>query len=110
MNASNTIPAAEGEVYFSKLHEGNTGIDVRVRHLALPEKLNMQTNSYVVWVQGNGEETPQNVGMMKVDRDLNARLITKTPLSRFDLFITAEPSGQVTVPSGERLLWTSYSR
>ena len=106
---SNDIPAAQGGVTFSKLDDGNTGIDINIRHLAPSWKVSNEANNYVVWVQRDKESPPQNVGMMKVYDGRHARLKTKTPLHSFDLFITTESTGQVLTPSGEKLMWTSYS-
>lgn len=105
-----TMPAAEGKAKFSKASNDNTTVDVSVKHLAQPEKLTPPASTYVVWIQANPNEGPQNIGQLKVDKDLNGTLQTVTPFHSFDLFITAEGSGQVQSPAGKRLLWTSYSR
>jgi hypothetical protein len=110
LNASSTIPAAQGTVKLDKTKNGNTSIDVLVKHLAEPQKLTPPANAYVVWVSGSKDAAPQNVGALAVDKDLSGELQTTTPLSSFDLFITAEQSGQVQQPVGEKLLWTSYNR
>ena len=109
-NASPTIPSAEGTVKINKTTNGNTSIDVLVKHLAKPDKLTPPASTYVVWVRGSKEAAPQNVGALVVDKNLSGELQTTTPLSSFDLFITAEESIQVQQPSGQQLLWTSYNR
>jgi hypothetical protein len=109
LTASPTIPAAEGKVTFGKTKNDNVAVDLTVKHLANPEKLSPPAANYVVWLQPNNSATPQNIGALKVDKDLTGTLQTQTAMHSFDLFITAEGSGQVLAPAGKRLLWTSYS-
>jgi hypothetical protein len=108
--SSPSMPAAEGSAKFSATKNDNTSVDLRVKHLAHPEKLTPPASSYVVWVRANKDAAPQNVGALKVDEDLTGSFLAETPLHSFDLFITAETSGQAQTPSGTSLLWTSYSR
>ena len=109
MTVSQELPAAEGTADFARTKNENTSIEVKVKHLASPEKLDPPAVTYVVWVRQDGEERPQNVGALKVDDNLTGTLATVTPLRRFELFITAEDDGQAREPSGEPLLWTSHN-
>ena len=110
LSSDPTMPAAEGQAKFSMGTNDNTAIDVNVKHLAQPEKLTPPASTYVVWTQAKPNEAPQNIGQLKVDKDLSGTIQTVTPLHSFDLFITAEGSGQVQSPTGKHLLWTSYSQ
>ena len=110
LNTSPTIPAAQGIVNLEKAKNNNTSIDLVVKHLAEPRKLTPPANVYVVWVRGSKDAAPQNVGALTVNKNLTGELKTTTPLAAFDLFITAEESGQVQKSSGQQLLWTSYNR
>lgn len=110
LSASPSMPAAEGSAQFRATKNDNTNIDLRVKHLAHPEKLTPPASSYVVWTKANKDATPQNIGALKVDKNLDGSLQTETPMHSLELFITAEPSGQATQPTGQPLLWTSYSR
>ena len=74
------------------------------------EKLSPPAGNYVVWTRATTGAPAQNIGELKVDKDLNGELNAETPLHSFDLFVTVEASGQVQEPSGQRLLWTNYSR
>lgn len=109
MNASPAIPAVEGHAKFGRAPNGNTSVDVTVKHLADPEKLTPPANTYVVWLRPNKDAAPQNIGALTVDKKLNGELNTVTALRTFDLFITAEASGQVQAPTGQPLLWTSHN-
>lgn len=62
MNASPAIPAVEGHAKFGRAPNGNTSVDVTVKHLADPEKLTPPANTYVVWLRPNKDAAPQNHG------------------------------------------------
>ena len=109
LNTSSEIPAAEASVKFERTRNDNTEIDLRVKHLADPEKLTPPAQTYVAWVRADKDEAPQNIGGLVVDDKLNGKLKTVTPMHSFELFVTAEASGQVRKPTGKPLLWTSYS-
>ncbi|MDP3543466.1 MAG: hypothetical protein Q8T11_13435 [Elusimicrobiota bacterium] len=110
MSASPSMPAAEGSARFSETRNGNTSIVLRVKHLPHPDKLTPAAGSYVVWTQANKDAAPQSIGALKVDSNLSGSLLAETPLHTFDLFVTAEASGETQQASGQPLLWTSYSR
>jgi hypothetical protein len=110
MSSSPAVPAAQGQVKFEKAANDNTGIDLTVKHMADPQKLTPPAQHYVVWTRQNKDAAPQNIGALSVDKNLTGTLKTVTPLHGFELFVTAEGSGQVQQPTGEPLLWTDYSR
>lgn len=107
---SPALPAVEGSARFSVTVNDNTTIELTVKHLPHPERLSPPATNYVVWLRATKEAPAQSIGALVVDKDLNGKLVTETALHSFDLFITAEDSGQVQQPSGEPLLWMSYSR
>lgn len=110
MSASPAMPAAEGSVRFGASKNDNTTIVLRVKHLPHPDKLTPAAGSYVVWTKSGKDAVPQSIGALKVDADLTGTLLGETPLHTFDLFVTAEASGETQQASGQPLLWTSYSR
>jgi hypothetical protein len=108
--SSGTIPGAQGEVKVGNGDNDNTKLDVEVKHLAEPSKLTPGATTFVVWVKPVGTETPQSLGALKVDKDLEGELKTVTPHRDFELFITAEASPTVPGPTGNSLLWGNVSR
>src|SRR5579883_101972 len=68
-------PAAAGTVITNNDKNGNTEVEVKVEHMATPQALTPAANAYVVWVQPRGE-SPQNVGVLRVNSDLKASLKT----------------------------------
>ena len=109
MNVSPDIPAAQGKVKFSKTNDGNIAINLSVKYLADPQKLQPPAAIYVVWVGKDKDSTRQNVGALKVEKDREGSLKSVTPLHAFQLFVTAEANGQVQEPVGTKLLWIDYS-
>lgn len=110
LTSSTEIPAAQGTVEATATDNGNTALVVTVRHLAPPERVTPGATTYVVWVRDNAQGEAQNVGALKVDKDLNGSLKTTTPLRSFDLFITAEGTPTVTIPRGQELFRASVPR
>jgi hypothetical protein len=110
LSSSPTLPAVEGRAKFNATKNNNTRITLTVKHLPQPEKLTPPANQYIVWTRAAKDEPAQNMGSLVVDKNLNGKLETETPLHTFELFITAEVSGQIQQPFGEPLLWISYNR
>ena len=101
-------PSAQGTATVSTTDDGNTQVDVEVKHLASPAKISPEATTFVVWVKDNYNETnPQNLGALKIDSDLNGKLTALTPLKSFDIYVTAEASPTATEPSNDPVLRTS---
>ena len=109
MNVSPDIPAAQGKVKFHKTDDGNVAVNLSVKYLADPQKLQPPAAIYVVWVSSDKDSPAQNIGALKVDNDREGKLKTVTPLRAFQLFVTAEANGQVQAPAGKKLLWTDFN-
>ena len=107
MTTAQGIPAAEGTVRASHASNQNTALDIEVKHLALPARVAPGATTYVVWSLARGQDTPQNLGALRVDDDLKGTLKTVTPLRTLDVFITAEPTQTGDRPTGQRLLFAS---
>jgi hypothetical protein len=109
MMVSPDIPAAQGKVKFDKTDDGNVAINLSVKYLADPQKLQPPAAIYVVWVSSDKDSPAQNIGALKVDNDREGKLKTVTPLHAFQLFVTAEANGQIQAPAGTKLLWTDFN-
>jgi hypothetical protein len=101
---SGRIPAAQAEVKVKGEDNGNSRVRLQVKHLAPPSAVRPDAQSYVVWIEPAGTSRPQNLGALQVDDDREAKLDATTPYHEFNLFVTAEPSPQAQVPTGEHLL------
>jgi hypothetical protein len=105
MRTNPNIPAAQGSLKYSVTNNNDTRIDLSVEHLADPSRISAEARTFVVWVKPtmkNGH--PQNVGEIRVNQNLAGSLETVTPYHDFDVFVTAEPTGTVDRPSGDRIL------
>ena len=109
MNVSADIPAAQGKVKFDKTDDGNVAVNLSVKYLADPQKLQPPAALYVVWVSSDKDSPAQNIGALKVDHDREGKIKTVTPLHAFQLFVTAEANGQIQTPAGTKLLWTDFN-
>lgn len=105
------VPAAQGQLKIKDAGNNNTGIELRVQHLANPYKIDPGATTFMVWAKPFAETSRVHpLGALSVDKDLSAALDATTPLKNFELFVTAESSSQVQEPQGERLLWATVSQ
>lgn len=105
LTASPENPAAQGIAKVKITDNGNTEIDLVVKHLAPPEKISSGATTYVVWVLGTEPfARHQNMGALVVDKNLDGKFKGVTPLRAFQLLVTAEPSAVSTSPNGKTAL------
>jgi hypothetical protein len=112
LRASTAVPAAEGHVKVAAGDNGNTKLDINVKHLARPDKLAAGATSFVVWARSPMELSapPQNLGALRVNDDLEGSLQTVTPLKQLDLTITPEMSPAASAPTGAPVMTAHISR
>lgn len=102
-------PAAMGKVNTDNDRNGNTGVEVEVKHMATPQSLTPSKTAYIVWVQPRGKE-PEVLGALRVNSDLEGSLKASTPYKDFDIFITAEDNPRPDAPSGMVILKGTVER
>lgn len=101
------LATGDGEAVFERSGDGGTAVRLRVRNLPEPEGLDPPGYAYVAWAQDSPENPPRNLGSLRRDGEAGAGLKARTDLEYFDLFITAEPAGDVERPTGRRLMWAA---
>ena len=105
------VPAAQGQLKISDAGNNNTGVELRVQHLARPTKIDSTATTFMVWAKPLAETARVHpLGALTVNDDLSAQLNATTPLKSFEVFVTAESSSQVQEPQGDRLLWATVSQ
>lgn len=104
-----TAPAAQGKVITGNDRNGNTEVDVQVKHMATPQSLTPAKQAYLVWVQPHGQPA-QLLGTLRVNEDLEGSLKASTPYKDFDVFITAEDQPKPDTPSSTVVLKGSVER
>lgn len=102
-------PAAQGKVITGNDRNGNTEIDVQVKHMATPQSLTPARQAYLVWVQPHGQPA-QLLGTLRVNEDLEGSLKASTPYKDFDIFVTAEDQPKPDTPSSTVILKGSVER
>src|SRR5579864_1416320 len=102
-------PAAMGKVITDNDRNGNTGIEVQVKHMASPESLTPAKTSYVVWIQARGKD-PEALGVLRVNEGVEGSLKATTPYKDFDIFITAEENPKPEMPSSMMVLKGTIER
>ncbi len=110
MTADSSVPAAHGVVVVqTDKDNGNMNLDMKVVNLAEPTNLTPPENVYIVWIRPGGEDAHKQ-GALGVDKNLKGELRTITTAKNFDIFVTAEQSTSVTVPSGVEILRAHVSQ
>jgi hypothetical protein len=106
LTADKSVPAASGQVDVGRDKNGNTRVEIEVKHLALPESLTPPRAVYLVWFQERGSE-PSNQGALKPNKSLKATFRGVTPMKSFDIVVTAESDASAKAPSGTEVLRAS---
>jgi hypothetical protein len=102
-------PAAEGKVITSTDRNGNTEVEIQVKHMATPQSLTPAHQAYMVWVQPRGKE-PELLGALRVNSDLGGSLKSSTTYKDFDVLITAEDDAKPATPSSTVILKGNVAR
>lgn len=108
---SQQIPAAQGEMSVKDAGNNNTQVELSIKHLAPPQKIDAQATTFMVWAKPSSDlRRAQPLGALVVDKDLKGKLTATTPYRNFEVFVTAETSSQVEDPSGDRLMWGTVTQ
>jgi hypothetical protein len=103
MMPAKEVPGAQGTVAVKTGKNGNTEVDVTTKALAQPSALTPPEEIYVVWFQPP-DQSPKNMGALRVDNSLKGKLSTVAPYRHFKVFITAEKQQNVASPHGTKVL------
>src|SRR5579862_8912147 len=103
MTTASIVPGARAEVAIGTDKNGNTSLKMTVEHLADLENLTPRANAYVIWLQERSA-TAENLGQLKVDKNLKGTFESVTPSKKFDMFVTAEQDVKAKGPSGPEVL------
>lgn len=109
MTSSAQNIAGEGTVQVKGGDNGNTEVEVEVKHLAPPARVEADSSVYVVWIQPHNAQI-QNVGALEVNGDLVGKLDTTTPHRAFTLTITPEPSARMSAPTHKAVFTSEVNR
>lgn len=102
-------PAAEASARFTRDTNENTKLQLRVKHLALPQRLSQPKAFYVVWAQSPQGQS-MKLGRLLVKSNKTGVFKSVIPLDVFRLLITAEDVVGVLAPSDHVVLSTQVLR
>ncbi|MGH9588798.1 MAG: hypothetical protein ACRD25_00285 [Terracidiphilus sp.] len=103
MTPAKEVPAAHGTVAVKTGRNGNIEVAITTKALAQASALTPPAETYVVWFQPP-DQSPKNMGALRVDNNLNGKLETVAPYRHFKVFITAEKQRNVASPHGTKVL------
>lgn len=109
LNNTGAAPAAMGKVITDNDRNGNTGVDVEVKHMAAPGSLTPAKTTYIVWIQAHGKD-PEVLGALRVNENLEGSLKSSTTYKDFDIFVTAEDNLKPDSPSSMVVLKGAVER
>jgi len=99
---ANDAPAADITAKIKKDKNNNYEIEVIAIHLAGAGRLNPPKNNYSVWIIAENGET-KNIGQLSHKNAKKSVLLTTTPFSVKEIFITAENQANLNYPSGKEI-------
>ena len=102
---SSRAPAAEGYVKVRNDRNKNYVIKIRIKHLAEIESLEPAKQTYVVWMDIDGDIT-KNIGRINSTNNLNVSFKAVSSYQPIKIFITTEEDEQTEQPSLNIILTT----
>jgi hypothetical protein len=105
---STVVPTAEGRVKIKKDDNGNYAINLKVTHLAPPDRLTPPKKVYIAWLVTENERA-RNIGQLRstkgfFTRKYNASLDAVSVYKPIRIFITAEDDATPTFPGSPTVL------
>jgi hypothetical protein len=101
------VPAARGNVTYSKDKNNNYEIKLLISYLAEPDRLQPPKKAYVVWLDSNQNSNPINLGQIIGTSKLKIKFETVSSSKPKRIFITAEEDSSVQYPGSYLVLETS---
>ena len=109
-NTSRIVPAAEGYVKVTRDDNGNKVVNIEIKRLTQPTRLQPSRDVYVVWMETK-DNGLKNIGQLKTNSsffsgELKSSFSAITPFDPSKVFITAENDANIIRPSGVTVLST----
>ena len=105
-STSTVVPSATGTVSVKKDRNKNYVVNVNVRNLADPKRLDPAKNTYLVWMESSSEPVKKLGKIMPSGRALEGKLTATATDNPKEVFITAEDDAEVMNPGGQTILTT----
>jgi len=104
---SSQVPAARGNVIYSKDKNNNYDIKLQISYLAEPNRLQPAKNTYVVWMESDQNSNPINLGQIVGTSKLKIKFETVSSSKPKRIFITAEDDPTIHYPGSYLVLETN---
>lgn len=109
--SSTIVPGAEGVVSVKQDKNENYLINIRTTNLAEPMALQPARNTYVVWMEGEDNET-KNIGQIKssnsfISKSMKGSFETVSSVKPKKIFLTAENDPSVQYPNNSDIILTT---
>lgn len=80
--------------------QSTTQLEIKVEHLAPPDRVNTAATAYVIWQRSSSSVVWSRVGALLYDADARSGTFQgSVPEAAFDLTVTAEKTANVASPS-----------
>ena len=103
---STIAPAATGGVTVKKDKNNNYVVNVSVMNLAEPKQLTPARETYIVWMDSDGNTSRKLGQIAPRSRALKGELKATSTEKPKDIYITAENDATITYPTGDVILTT----
>ena len=104
---SDQVPAARGNVTYSKDKNNNYEIKLQISYLAEPNRLQPPKITYVVWMDSDQNSNPINLGQIVGTSKLKINFETVSSSKPKRIFITAEDDPSIHYPGSYVVLETN---
>ena len=104
---SSQVPAARGNVTYSKDKNNNYQIQLHISYLAEPNRLQPPKTTYVVWMESDQSSNPINLGQIVGTSKLKIKFETVSSSKPKRIFITAEDDPAIRYPGSYLVLETN---
>lgn len=104
---SSQVPAARGNVTYSKDKNNNYQIQLQISYLSEPNRLQPPKTSYVVWMESDQSTNPINLGQIVGTSKLKIKFETVSSSKPKRIFITAEDDPTIHYPGSYLVLETN---
>lgn len=101
------VPAARGNVTYSKDKNNNYVIKLEIAYLAEPNRLKPSKAAYVVWLESDQSSNPINLGQIVVSSKLKIKFETVSSSKPKRIFVTAEDDPAIHYPGSYLVLETN---
>ena len=101
------VPAARGNVTYSKDKNNNYVIKLEISYLAEPNRLQPPKAAYVVWLESDQSSNPINLGQIVGTSKLKIKFETVSSSKPKRIFITAEDDPTIHYPGSYLVLETN---